>query len=298
MEMNFLRGTGVAIVTPFNPDASVDYTALRHLVNNHIEQGIDYIVALGTTGESVTLSKQEKIDITQCIKETTANRIPLVLGMGGNNTNQLVTDLKETDLSGYQAILSVSPYYNKPTQQGLIAHYTALADVSPLPIILYNVPARTSSNMLASTSLTLARHHNIVGIKEASGNLEQCADIIKNRPDGFYVLSGDDAFTLPLIALGGDGVISVVANACPGIFANMVRHALQGDFTSAQKNHYLLSSMLPLLFTDGNPAGIKCLLNLMGKCGATVRLPLLEVTAPTRESLHTEYEKLKKATTK
>jgi 4-hydroxy-tetrahydrodipicolinate synthase len=293
--MNFLKGTGVAIVTPFNPDASVDYTALRHLVTHLINGKIDYIVALGTTGEAATLSKEEKNKILSTIKIAANNKIPLVIGIGGNDTQKVIKEISETDLSGFSAILSVSPYYNKPTQEGIYKHYTYVADNSPLPLILYNVPARTSSNILPETTLRLANHKNIIAIKEASGNLEQCAKILKNKPTDFFVISGDDNFTLPLLALGGDGVISVVANAFPFQFSEMVRCALKGDFLSARKFHFLLNDFVSLLFVDGNPAGIKCALNGLQICNETVRLPLIEVTDATRLNISEGVNKILKS---
>lgn len=293
--MNFLKGTGVAIVTPFNPDASVDYTALRHLVTHLINGKSDYIVVLGTTGEAATLSKEEKNKILTTVKNEANNKIPLVIGIGGNDTQKVLNEIKETDLSGFSAILSVSPYYNKPTQEGIFKHYTLLADNSPIPVILYNVPARTSSNILPETTIRLAKHKNIIAIKEASGNLEQCAKIIKNKPSDFFVISGDDNFTLPLLALGGDGVISVVANAFPYQFSEMVRYALKGDFLNARKLHYLLNDFICLLFIDGNPAGVKCALNCLQICNETVRLPLTEVTEHTRTSIFEGIKNISKS---
>ncbi|CAG1000405.1 MAG: 4-hydroxy-tetrahydrodipicolinate synthase [Bacteroidetes bacterium] len=292
--MNFLRGTGVAIVTPFNPDASVDYTALRQLVSHIINGKADYIVVLGTTGETATLNKEEKNEVLKMVKAAAENKIPLVIGIGGNDTQKILHEIAETDLSGFSAILSVSPYYNKPTQEGIYKHYSLIANHSPLPVILYNVPARTSSNILPETTLRLAQHKNIIAIKEASGNLEQCSKIIKNKPDGFFVISGDDNFTLPLLALGGDGVISVVANAFPLQFSEMVRYAIKNDVATARRFHFLLNELVHLLFVDGNPAGIKCVLQHLSIGKETVRLPLTEVTDITRKKIIEEVQKIQR----
>ncbi len=284
--MSKFRGTGVAIVTPFNVDMSVDYNSLEKLVNHLIDGGIEYIVVQGTTGESVTLTKQEKKETLDFIKKVNNGRIPIVLGVGGNCTATVVETLKTTDFTGIDAILSVSPYYNKPTQEGIYQHYKAIASVSPVPIILYNVPGRTSSNVLPQTTLRLARDFdNIIAIKEASGNLEQCMEIINNKPEGFYVISGDDAITLPFVASGGDGVISVIANAFPQGFSDMVRAALAMDLTTAQKLHYKYFSLIHYLFVEGNPAGVKTVLNELQITGNTVRLPLVNVSEQTKNKI-------------
>ncbi len=270
-------GTGVAIVTPFTTKGEVDFPALTKLVEYLIKGRVDYIVVLGTTGETATLSKEEKKQVIAHIIKTNKKRIPLVLGVGGNNTADLVEQLKKDDLSGFDAILSVSPYYNKPSQEGIYQHYKAIAKASPLPIILYNVPGRTASNITADTTLRLAKDFkNIIAIKEASGNLEQCMKIIKHRPDNFLIISGDDNLTLPLIASGADGVISVVANAYPKDFSDMVRHALVHDFKTAQKLHYKLMEITEQLFADGNPGGVKVVLAQKKITQPTVRLPLVE----------------------
>lgn len=284
---NQFKGTGVAIVTPFNKDNSVDYKSLTKLVNHIIKGGVEYVVVLGTTGESVNLTKEEKKEIIRHVVDTVNKRVPVVLGLGGNNTQEIVSALKITaDFKGIDAILSVSPYYNKPNQRGIYEHYKAIASVSPLPIILYNVPGRTSSNMSADTTLKLANDFkNIIGIKEASGSVEQCMKIIKNRPTGFLVISGDDMLTLPIIASGGDGVISVVANAYPKDFSEMTRQILAGNVKNAQKLHYKFTEIIEQLFADGNPGGIKAVLELMDICKATLRLPLMPVNKDTQKAI-------------
>ena len=270
-------GTGVAIVTPFTSKGEVDYPALTKLVEHLIKGRVEYIVVMGTTGESVTLSKEEKQQVIKHIVKVNKKRLPLVLGVGGNNTAEIVNTLKKDDLSDFMAILSVSPYYNKPSQEGIYQHYKAIAKASPLPIILYNVPGRTSSNIAWDTTIRLAKEFkNIIAIKEASGNIEQCMKIIKHRPDNFLIISGDDNITLPLIASGADGVISVVANAYPRDFSDMVRSSLIHDFKTAQKLHYKLMEITEQLFADGNPGGIKYVLSLKKLTQSYVRLPLVE----------------------
>ena len=277
MQATNFTGTGVAIVTPFTTKGDIDFPALTKLVEHLIKGRVEYIVVLGTTGETATLSKEEKQQVIAHIIKATKKRIPLVLGVGGNNTAELVMQLKKDDLSGFDAILSVSPYYNKPSQEGIYQHYKAIAKASPLPIILYNVPGRTSSNITAETTLRLANEFkNIIAIKEASGNIEQCMKIIKYRPDNFLIISGDDNLTLPLIASGADGVISVVANAYPKDFSDMVRFALVHDLKNAQKLHYKLMEITEQLFADGNPGGVKVVLAKKKITQPTVRLPLVE----------------------
>lgn len=274
--LNF-TGTGVAIVTPFTTKGAVDFPALTKLVEHLIKGRVEYIVVMGTTGESATLSKEEKQQVVEHIVKVNKKRLPLVLGVGGNNTAEIVETLKKDDLSAFSAILSVSPYYNKPSQEGIYQHYKAISKASPLPIILYNVPGRTSSNIAWDTTIRLAKEFkNIIAIKEASGNLEQCMKIIKHRPDNFLIISGDDNLTLPIIASGGDGVISVVANAYPADFSDMVRHALVHDLKAAQKLHYKLMDITEQLFADGNPGGIKYVLSQKKITGSYVRLPLVE----------------------
>jgi 4-hydroxy-tetrahydrodipicolinate synthase len=275
---NKLKGTGVAIVTPFLPNGNIDFNGLENLVERLIIQGINYIVVLGTTGETATLSTSEKKEVINCIKNKNAGRVPLVIGIGGNNTTELVYQLESFDYNGFTGVLSVSPYYNKPSQQGIIQHYTMLAKASALPLILYNVPGRTGSNLTAQTTLHLAHEvPNICGIKEASGNMEQIMQIIKNKPDNFMVISGDDNLTLPIIAAGGWGVISVTANAFTKDYAQMVNLCLQGNFEEARHLHYKLTGITDLLFADGNPGGIKAALKMLNVCGDTVRLPLVNV---------------------
>ena len=284
---NKFRGTGVAIVTPFNKDKSVDFKSLKKIINHIIKGGIEYIVVLGTTGESVTLSKEEKQKVVKFIIETINKRVPLVLGLGGNNTQEIIDNLKKTkDFENIDAILSVSPYYNKPNQRGIYEHYKAIAKNSSLPIILYNVPGRTSSNIAAETTLGLANDFkNIIAIKEASGNIEQCMKIIKNKPKDFLVISGDDTLTLPLIASGADGVISVVANAFPRDFSEMTRQILAGNITKAKLLHYKLMDITEQLFADGNPAGIKAALEILNISKSSLRLPLVNVNVETRKKL-------------
>jgi 4-hydroxy-tetrahydrodipicolinate synthase len=276
MQTDLLKGTGVAIVTPFTKKGDIDEKALRKLVQHLIKGKVEYIVVLGTTGESVTLSKDEKKKVIDIIASENNKKLPLVLGVGGNNTQHILDDLKTFNLSDFTAVLSVSPYYNKPSQEGIYQHYKAIAEESPLPIILYNVPGRTSSNIQWQTTIRLANDFkNIIGIKEASGNVEQIMKIIYHKPKNFLVISGDDNLTLPLIAAGADGVISVVANAYPKKFSDMVRYALKGDFEKARKEHYSLMFFIEQLFADGNPGGIKFALSEMGIIQPYLRLPLV-----------------------
>ncbi len=292
--LQFGKGTGVAIVTPFKKDGSVDLKALENIVKHLIKGKVEYIVIMGTTGESVTLRKDEKITVTKHIIEVADGKIPLVLGIGGNNTAEIVHSLDSTDLSGITAILSVCPYYNRPNQEGLYQHFKAVAEASPLPVILYNVPGRTSCNMTDETTLRLANDFStIIGVKEASGNLLQIMNIIKNKPKNFMVISGDDQITLPIIAAGGDGVISVVANAYPKDFSEMTRQALAGNFEVARKLHYKLISITNLLFADGSPAGIKAALEIMGLCTSHVRLPLVNINSKVQLALASEMKKYK-----
>jgi 4-hydroxy-tetrahydrodipicolinate synthase len=283
-----LTGMGVALITPFNEDESVDFNALGILVDYQIKNGIDYLVVLGTTAETATLTETEKQEIKAFIIHRVNGRVPIVLGVGGNCTKSVVETLMNDDFTGIDAILSVTPYYNKPSQEGIYQHYKALAQHTNLPIILYNVPGRTGVNMEVDTTLRLAREFsNIVAIKEASGNITQMDDIIKNKPSDFMVISGDDGITFPLITLGAVGVISVIGNAFPKEFSRMVRLALQGDYTKALEIHHSFTELFNLLFVDGNPAGVKCMLNAMGFIENKLRLPLV----PTRI---TTYEKIRK----
>lgn len=274
-----LRGTGVAIVTPFNKDKSVDFSSLTKIIEHLVKGKVEYIVVLGTTGETVTLSKQERQEVVSHVIKVVRKRVPIVLGLGGNNTMDLIAYCKDkTNFNGIDAVLSVSPYYNKPNQRGIYEHYKTVAENCPVPIILYNVPARTGSNIAADTTLELSRNFkNIIAIKEASGNMEQCMKIIKNKPNSFLLISGDDMLTLPLIACGADGVISVVANAYPKDFSEMVRKGLEGKIKEAQKLHYKLTDIIEKLFADGNPAGVKCVLKQLGISSDEIRLPLVKV---------------------
>jgi len=284
--MDKFKGTGVAIVTPFNEDKSVDYNSLEKLVEHLISNGINYLVVQGTTGESVTLSTSEKEATLAFIIKVNNNRLPIILGIGGNCTATVVEAFKNTNVIGVDAILSVSPYYNKPTQEGIYQHYKAIAEVSQLPIILYNVPGRTSSNILPATTLRLAQDFdNIIAVKEAAGSLEQCMEIINNKPEGFLVISGDDALTLPMIASGGDGVISVLANAFPKGFSDMVAAALDNDMDNARSLHYKYFEMIHYLFVEGNPAGVKVALKELNITGDAVRLPLVNVSNETNNKI-------------
>ncbi|HOD09681.1 MAG TPA: 4-hydroxy-tetrahydrodipicolinate synthase [Flavobacterium sp.] len=276
--MQSLIGTGVALVTPFKKDFSVDVEALKRIVNFQIDNGIDYLVILGTTAESATLNEAEKELVIKTIVEANNGRLPLVLGVGGNNTQQVIDELKSKNLSDFVAILSVSPYYNKPTQEGIYQHFKAIAEVSPLPIILYNVPGRTSSNMFPKTVLRLANDFkNIVAIKEAAGDIVQAMALIKDKPSDFLVISGDDMITLPMILAGGSGVISVIAEGFPKEFSEMVHLGLNKKVEEAYKIHYLLADSINMIFEQGNPAGIKEIFKTLGLSENTVRLPLITV---------------------
>jgi 4-hydroxy-tetrahydrodipicolinate synthase len=275
---NRFKGTGVALVTPFHKQSAIDFGSLEKLVEHTITNGVNYLVVLGTTGESVTLSKEEKCAVIQFVVETTNKRVPIVLGVGGNNTQDVINILRTSTLDGVDAILSVVPYYNKPQQKGIYLHYKNISAASPLPIILYNVPGRTSVNMKAETTLMLANEFsNIIGVKEASGNMEQIMTILEKRPKDFLVISGDDLLTLPLLALGADGVISVVANAFPKEFSEMVQLGLKGDVKKAREIHFRLMEFITVLFADGSPAGIKAALEIKGIIANHLRLPLVKV---------------------
>ena len=287
-------GTGVALVTPFHKQGTIDFGSLEKLLNYTISNKVDYLVLMGTTGEAVTLSKDEKFALLDFVKEQIGGRIPLVLGMGGYNTQSVVNNLQTTDLSGVDAILSVTPYYNKPTQRGLYLHYKQIASASPLPVILYNVPGRTSVNLSAETTLQLANEvDSIIGIKEASGNLGQIMEIIRNKPKDFLVISGDDAITLPLIAAGAHGVISVTANAYPSAFSRMVRAALAGKFEEARKMHYQLLPLMQVLFADGSPGGIKAALDNMKIVSNNLRLPIVKVGKAFQNQINAAIAELK-----
>lgn len=275
--MQSLTGTGVALITPFKKDFSVDTEALIKIVNHQIEGGIDYLVVLGTTAEAATLSKYEKELVITTVTEANKGRLPLVLGVGSNNTKEVTDELTTRDLSAFTAILSVSPYYNKPTQEGIYQHFKAIAQASPLPVIVYNVPGRTSSNMLPQTVIRLANDFkNIVAIKEAAGDIVQAMKLIQNKPEGFLVISGDDMITLPMVLAGGAGVISVIAQGFTE-FAQMVHLGLDGKAAEAYKLHYKYADAIDLIFEQGNPAGIKHIFKEIGLCEDTVRLPLVNV---------------------
>ncbi|RYF98830.1 MAG: 4-hydroxy-tetrahydrodipicolinate synthase, partial [Chitinophagaceae bacterium] len=284
---------GVALVTPFNTDGTVDYNGLKNLINHLTEGGIDYLVSLGTTGETATMTKDEKKKVWAYTAEINNNRLPLVAGIGGNNTLAVAEDIKAFDTTGYSAILSVSPYYNKPTQEGIYQHYKYLAEVSPLDLILYNVPGRTMSNMTPETTCRLAHDFkNIIATKEASGSFDQFNLIMRDKPEDFLLISGDDPITLPMIALGASGIISVVANALPKQFSDMVRQCLDGDFKGAIPAHLSLVEFTRLAFAEGNPAGIKAALKHLNICGDTVRLPLIKASSMLEQNLISEIEKL------
>ena len=288
-----LRGMGVALITPFNADKSIDFPALAKLLEYIIQNKADYIVVLGTTAETATLTEDEREQVRAFVVERVNSRVPLVLGVGGNNTKAVTDYLRQNDLSAFSAILSVVPYYNKPSQEGIYQHYKAIAEASPLPVILYNVPGRTGVNMTAETTLRLAKNFtNIIGVKEASGNITQKDDIIKNKPADFMVISGDDGITFPLITLGAVGVISVIGNAFPREFSRMVRLALEGDFANALLIHHRFTELFSLLFVDGNPAGVKCLLNAKGMIQNELRLPLVPTKITTYEKIRQVLNKL------
>ncbi len=288
-----LKGMGVALVTPFKADKTIDFEAFAHLLDYQIDGGVDYLVVLGTTSENPTLEPEERTAVREFVVKHVAGRVPLVLGCGGNNTAAVVRELQTTNLSSFSAILSVVPYYNKPSQEGIYQHYAAVAKASPLPVVLYNVPGRTGVNMTAETTLRLAAEFpNIVGIKEASGNMVQVDEIIKHKSEDFMVISGDDAVTFPLITLGAVGVISVIGNAFPREFSRMVRLALEGEYAAARTIHHRFNDLFGLLFVDGNPAGVKCVLNAMGLCENELRLPLVPTRITTLEKIRTVLDSL------
>lgn len=273
------KGTGVAIVTPFKNDTSIDFAALGRIINHVIEGGVNYIVAMGTTGEAPTLTKDEKQAILTCVTESVDNRVPVMAGIGGNNTQEIINCIRELDLTGVDGILSVSPYYNKPGQRGLIQHFKAIATYSPLPVIIYNVPGRTGSNISSETTLELAHEcENIIGIKEASGDIAQIMRIVKGKPEDFLVISGDDMLTIPVIASGGSGVISVLANAWPAECSELVSQALKNNIKQAREIQFRFLEVIDLLFADGNPSGIKAFLSVRNLCKNNLRLPLVPVS--------------------
>jgi len=287
-------GTGVAIVTPFKNDKTVDFDALQRIINHCIDGQVDYIVVLGTTGEATTLNTGEKADVVRCMVDTVAGRVPIVVGVTCNDTAKVVEDIRHTDFNGISGLLSATPYYNKPAQAGLIEHFKAVAATSPVPVILYNVPGRTSVNMTAETTLKLAHEvDNITGIKEASGNLTQIMQIIKDRPDHFSVISGDDATSLPLMAVGSQGVISVAANALPLEMSTIIRKSLENDNFMAQIAHYKLLELFELLFVEGSPSGIKAALHILGLSENVVRLPLVPVSQKTYHRIESIIQQIK-----
>lgn len=291
--MNKFYGTGVAIVTPFQSNGAVDYAGLKNVINYLIDGGVEYIVSLGTTGESATLSQVEKEKVWEYTAEINAGRVNLVAGIGSNNTHEAVEHVKQFKTAGYDAILSASPAYNKPTQEGIYQHYKAIADAATLPIILYNVPGRTGSNINAETTVRLAHDFkNIIGIKEASGNFDQFNQIVRDKPESFLFISGDDPVTLPMIALGAVGVISVIGNALPRQFSDMVRLCLNGDFKGAKNAHTQLIDFTRLMFVEGSPAGVKTALKHLNICGDTLRLPLVQVNESTAAKIAQEIKKI------
>jgi 4-hydroxy-tetrahydrodipicolinate synthase len=293
MTDNYLKGMGVALITPFKEDESIDFDALDRLVDYQLQNETDYLVLLGTTAETPTLTEEEKDRIVERVVEKVQRRIPLVLGVGGNCTRAIVEKLKQNRFAGIDAILSVVPYYNKPSQEGIFLHYKAIAEATPLPIVLYNVPGRTGVNMTAGTALRIAREcKNVIAIKEASGNLTQVDDIIKNKPACFSVISGDDAMTFPLITLGASGVISVIGNAFPREFSRMARLALAGDYAGARAIHHSFAELFDLLSVDGNPAGVKSLLNAMGYIDNKLRLPLAPARSATFDKIRNALRQL------
>jgi len=291
--MKKLYGTGVALVTPFDESGSIDYASLKRVLV-HTAKGVDYFVVQGTTGESATLSKEEKKRVLSFVVQNNRKKLPIVYGIGGNNTASVLEEIANTDFKHIDAILSVSPYYNKPSQEGIVHHFNFVADASPAPVILYNVPGRTSSNLTASTILRLARHKNIIGVKEASGNLEQCMKIAKDKPANFMLISGDDLLTLPIYSIGGVGVISVLANAYPVVFKKMKDYAFAGDYAKAQKELFKLVDINPPMYEEGNPVGVKQLLHEMGVCGPNVRLPLVQASDNLVHRIRTIYQATKK----
>lgn len=284
---NKFTGTGVALVTPFDKNLQIDWDGLKKLLQSTAEKGVDYYVVQGTTGESATTTIEEKIQILKFVQANNVKGLPIVYGLGGNNTKAVLDDLERVELDAVDAILSVSPYYNKPSQEGLYQHFKAIGDQSPVPVILYNVPGRTSSNISATTTLRLAMHSNIIGIKEASGILEQCMIISKSKPDDFLLISGDDMLTLPIISLGGAGVISVMANAFADIFREIVHSSLAGDYEKARTSAFKLVDINPLMYSESNPVGIKQVLKVMGVCENHVRMPLVAAS----DSLKAEINK-------
>ena len=294
MAYNILRGLGIALITPFTPDGEVDYKALVRLDEYQIDNGADFLCILATTGETPCLSKEEKVKIKNLVVEINKGRLPILMGCGGNNTKAVIEEIQATDWSGISGILSVCPYYNKPSQEGLYQHFKAIANASPLPVVLYNVPGRTGVNMTSETTVRLANDcENIVAVKEASGNLEQVDEIIKNKPDGFDVISGDDALTFSMVASGAAGVISVIGNALPKEFSRMIRLEFKGEYEAARNIHHKFTELYKLLFVDGNPAGVKALLHEMGFIDNVLRLPLVPTRITTVQKMSEILKTLK-----
>ena len=286
MKQNIFKGLGIALVTPFASDGSVDYDVLKNLLDYQLKNGADFFCILATTGETPTLTKDEKQKIKELVVEKVGDKVPILIGCGGNNTADVVNELQTADFSGIDGILSVCPYYNKPSQEGLYQHFKAIAGATNMPVVLYNVPGRTGVNLKAETTVRLARDcENIVAIKEASGSLEQVDEIIKNKPDGFDVISGDDALTFPMIACGAAGVISVIGNALPKEFSRMIRLEMKGEIESARKIHHKFTDLFNLLFVDGNPAGVKAMLHEMGMIENVLRLPLVPTRLTTMQTI-------------
>ena len=295
MKQPIFTGTGVALITPFRrQQETVDFTKLEALIEHIIASGVDYIVALGTTSEAATMTTAERAAVQEFIVETVAARCPIMLGLGGNNTLNITDTIAGTNFDGISGILSVTPYYNKPNQRGLLQHYRNISEASPVPVVMYNVPGRTGVNLTAETTLTLAHEcPNIIGIKEASGNMQQVMEILRQRPAGFRVISGDDSLTFPMLALGADGVISVMANALPKQMADMVRLALKGDFKKALPLHMKMLPLMNAIFDEGNPTGIKALLETEGMITNILRLPLVKASKPLANKLSTLYNDFK-----
>lgn len=286
MKQNIFKGLGIALVTPFASNGSVDYDVLKNLLDYQLKNGADFFCILATTGETPTLTKDEKQKIKELVVEKVGDKVPILIGCGGNNTADVVNELQTADFSGIDGILSVCPYYNKPSQEGLYQHFKAIAGATNMPVVLYNVPGRTGVNLKAETTVRLARDcENIVAIKEASGSLEQVDEIIKNKPDGFDVISGDDALTFPMIACGAAGVISVIGNALPKEFSRMIRLEMKGEIESARKIHHKFTDLFNLLFVDGNPAGVKAMLHEMGMIENVLRLPLVPTRLTTMQKI-------------
>lgn len=293
MKHNPFKGTGVALVTPFKADQSIDTDALTRIVNHVIDNGADFLVVLGTTSEAPTLTIEEKNLVISTILKTNASRLPILLGMGGNNTQAVIEAVKAQDFAGIDGILSVVPYYNKPNQRGMKAHFEAIADASPVPVVVYNVPGRVGVNLQAATCVELAKHPNIIAVKEASGNLQQIMEILRDKPADFDVLSGDDGITQPLMALGATGVISVAANAYTSQFSRMMKAQKEGKTDEALRLHYAMLKMNQLIFADGNPAGIKCLMSHIGLCENVLRLPLVTANEKVENDIIEEWKQLK-----